>query len=72
MVNTERLKMAMKEKNITVKQAANAIGIDDATFYRRMQRQGEKLTVTEVGKLAELLSMDNDTMQSIFFEREPA
>lgn len=72
MVNIEKLKTAMKEKNITVKQASEAIGFDAATFYRRMQRHGEKLTVIEVEKLAALLSMDHETVQAVFFDKQTA
>ena len=66
MVNIERLKSAMRSKNITVEQASEHIGVNPATFYRRISREGEKFTVSEVGKLAELLDMDSSAMQDIF------
>lgn len=68
MVNIERLKGALRARNVTVEQASDAIGINPATFYRRLNRAGEKFTVSEVGKLAKLLNMNSKTMQSIFFD----
>ena len=38
-----KLKAALREKNITVADACTVIGIDPATFYRRMSRKGEKV-----------------------------
>ena len=72
MVNTEKLRAMMKEKNITVASAAKAMNMDDATFYRRMNTGGEKFTVGEVVKLAEVLNMEKATFQDIFFDEKLA
>ena len=69
MVNVDRLREEMKKKSITPDAAAEAMGIDVATYYRRMSRQGTKFTVEEVSKLSELLNLSAKTMQDIFFER---
>ena len=69
MVNIDKLRTAMRSRNITVEQAADHIGVNPVTFYRRINRDGEKFTVAEVEKLAELLGMDANTMQDIFFDR---
>lgn len=69
MVNLERLKDEMKKKSITPDVAADAMGIDVATYYRRMNRQGIKFTVEEVSKLSKLLDLSPQTMQDIFFEQ---
>ena len=69
MVNVERLKDEMKKRSITPDAAAAAMGIDVATYYRRLNRQGTKFTVEEVGKLSELLNLSPKVMQEIFFER---
>ena len=68
-VNVERLKDEMKKRSITPDAAATAMGIDVATYYRRLNRQGTKFTVEEVGKLSELLNLSPKVMQEIFFER---
>ena len=72
MVNTERLKTAMRDRHVTVEQASEHIGVNPATFYRRINRNGEKFTVEEVGKLANLLGMDANAMQDIFFDKQLA
>lgn len=69
MVNVERLREEMRKKSVTADAAAAAMGIDVATYYRRMNRQGTKFTVEEVSKLSELLNLSPNTMQEIFFER---
>ena len=69
MVNVDRLRDEMKKNGITPDAAATAMGIDVATYYRRMNRQGTKFTVEEVSRLSELLNLAPDTMQEIFFER---
>jgi DNA invertase Pin-like site-specific DNA recombinase len=68
-VNVERLREEMKNKSVSPDTAAAAMGIDVATYYRRMNRQGTKFTVEEVSKLSALLNLSPDTMQEIFFER---
>lgn len=68
MVNIERLKTAFQSRNITIEQAAKSIGVNPTTMYRRFNRNGEKFTVSEVERLAELLNMDAKAMQDIFFD----
>ena len=69
MVNVARLKKAIQDRNLTIEQASEHLGVNPATFYRRISHNGEKFTVKEVGKLAELLNLDFKTMQSIFFDK---
>ena len=72
MVNINRLREAMNQKSISMEDAAKAIGIGRATFYRRIEKAGTKFTVEEVDKLSKLLDMDSATMQDIFFDRQLA
>ena len=69
MVNVERLREEMRKRSISPDAAAAAMGIDVATYYRRMNRMGAKFTVEEVSKLSELLNLSSKAMQEIFFER---
>lgn len=59
----------MQSRNVTVEQASNAIGVNPATFYRRIGGNGAKFTVSEVDKLADLLDLRSKEMQSIFFDK---
>ena len=70
MVNVERLRDEMRKKAVSPEAAAAAMGVDVATYYRRMNRQGSKFTVEEVSRLCELLNLSSRAMQDIFFDRE--
>ena len=72
MVNVVMLQEALKAQSLSYEEVANAIGVDRATFYRRMQRAGTKFTVEEVSKLSALLHLSGQEMQDIFFDRELA
>lgn len=72
MVNVARLQDALKAHSISYEDAAKAIGVDRATFYRRLSKNGTKFTVEEVAKLSALLELSSQTMQDIFFDRELA
>ena len=72
MVNVVRLQEALKERSISYEDAARALGVDRATFYRRLSSKGSKFTVDEVGKLSALLGLTSKAMQDIFFDRELA
>lgn len=69
MVDTARLKGLIHDKGITMDKAAISIGINPATFYRKLNKNGVSFTVAEVGKLARLLDLDGATMERIFFQR---
>ena len=72
MVNVDRLTAALKACSIPIEKAADALGIDRATFYRRLQKQGTKFTVEEVAKLAEMLNLSSAELQEIFFDQQLA
>lgn len=72
MVNVTRLQSALRERSISYDEAAMAMGVDRATFYRRLSRNGAKFTVEEVAKLSALLNLTPQTMQDIFFDAELA
>lgn len=67
MTNTERLKNALKERHITIEQASKRLGVNPSTFYRKMSRDCDTFTVSEVGELAMLMNLDSKAMQDIFF-----
>lgn len=60
MINTQKIKAKMTEKNITQAQMAKRIGIDPSTFNRKINnKEGDNLTVKEVEKIMDILSIDN-------------
>ena len=72
MVNVSRLQEALRSRSISFDEAAKAMGVDRATFYRRISRNGAKFTVEEVERLSSLLGLTPESMQDIFFARELA
>lgn len=72
MVNVGLLQEAMKRRSITPEQAAEAMGVDRSTFYRRLNQAGAKFTVDEVSKLSAMLKLSAQDMQLIFFDRQLA
>lgn len=72
MVNVDRLREALAKEGVTVEQAAQAVGVDRATLYRRLAANGARFTLDEVEKLANLLNLSRTDMERIFFDRELA
>lgn len=71
-VNVKRLREAMLSQNLSIEMAAKALGIDRATFYRRMEQNGARFTVAEVAQLADMLNLSMEDKEGIFFDRELA
>jgi DNA-binding XRE family transcriptional regulator len=63
MVNTAKIKGLIVEREMTQAQVAQALGIADDTFYRKM-RAG-KFTTDEAYKLIQLLNIENPA--EVFF-----
>ena len=72
MVNVARLQDALREHSISYDEAATAMGIDRATFYRRLSRKGVKFTVEEVDKLTAWIGLTPQKMHEIFFDSKLA
>ena len=72
MVNVNKLQEALRARSVSIEAAAEALGIDRATFYRRLSRNGAKFTVEEVAKLSAMLHLSANDMQDIFFDAELA
>ena len=68
MVNLEKLREAMAKRAVTPEAAAETLGIDRSTFYRRLERNGAKFTVEEVANLSRLLKLSAREVNAIFFE----
>lgn len=66
MADMKKLKEVIKKKNLSVEFVAEKIGIDRATFYRKVNSNGEKFTVGEVNKMAEEIGMTSTEVVSIF------
>lgn len=67
MVNIDKLRGVIKEKRETIASVAKAIGINCATFYRKMNCGGDSFTIREVMAICDFLNLDANTAMSIFF-----
>ena len=67
MVDVEKLKKIIDESGQTVRNIAGKMGIDVSTLYRKLQKGGESFTIKEASQLTEVLSLDSEKAQKIFF-----
>ena len=69
MVNVKKLRAKMVEHDISVEELAIAMGVDRATLYRRLERDGESFTIKEADIIVRTLNLSCDEATSIFFNQ---
>lgn len=68
MVQTNKLKGRMRELNITQREAAEKLSIDESTFNRKLNnREGACFTISEANSLATLLDLSTSERGEYFF-----
>ena len=67
MVNLMRLKAEISKRGQTIEALSKAIGMDDSTFYRKMNAQGKTFTLEQVDAIKRALDLDSKTAEAIFF-----
>ena len=72
MVNIRKLKARMVEKDMSVDQLAEKIGVDRSTLYRRFADNGASFTIGEAMKIRFALDLNSDQAAEIFFASEMA
>lgn len=68
MVNVGLLKGKIRCAGMSVNDVAAQIGMNPATFYRKIAADGEKFTVGEVVEISQVLDLSIDDVNSIFFK----
>ena len=66
LVNVLKLKGKMVEKKINAEELAKRIGMDRATFYRRLSKSDD-FTIKEVDSIVRELGLTMDETNAIFF-----
>ncbi len=66
MFNQNLLKAKIIEKGISVIELCNELGICEATFYRKLSRDGD-FSRFEIKKIAERLCLSAEERNAIFF-----
>ena len=72
MVNVDMLRGRMVEHKINADKMAALIGVNRATFYRKLENAGEAFTVREVNVIAKALNLDLNELNAIFFSTDVA
>lgn len=70
-MNINKLKGKMVEHQKSTEELARAIGVSYATLLRRFN-EPETFTVSEVGKIADVLSLEISDIDAIFFANKLA
>ena len=65
-VDVLALEQAIKSANKGKGQLAREMNMDQATFYRKMNSNGEKFTVGEMHKLIDVLGMSRESAVAVF------
>ncbi|WP_315273923.1 helix-turn-helix domain-containing protein [Selenomonas sputigena] len=68
MVNINKLRGRMVEHEVNADKMASLLGINRATFYRKMENAGEAFTIREVSIIAETLKLNLAELNAIFFD----
>lgn len=67
MLNALKLKGKIVENNTSIPAVSAAIGIDTATFYRKLN--ANSFSISEADKIAEVLNLTGDEATAIFFSQ---
>lgn len=69
MVNVMKLKGKIIECGMSVAELANKIGVDKATLYRKLNSEGQKITIGEADSIAKALNLNSADLNAIFFSQ---
>ncbi len=69
MVNVNKLRGVLAERGLSVVSISHKIGIDKATFYRKLNGKGEMFTIREADLIVKELALTKDEAIAIFFNQ---
>lgn len=72
MVNINKLKGKIIEKQMTQEILASEIGINKSTLYRKFKSGGDSFEIWEVHKIVETLKLNDQEIKDIFFTSKGA
>lgn len=67
MVDVKGLKTLIKARGLSTEKLSEMIGMDDSTFYRKLNAEGKTFTIEQVDAMKNALSLDKETAEAIFF-----
>lgn len=71
-MNVNKLKGKIVEKQYTISKLADELGINRSTFYRKINKNGDTLTIKEVNMICKILELTNEEAIEIFFNKKVA
>ena len=69
MVNVNKLKAKMVELGTNVDELSEKIGMDRATFYRRLSADGQTFLIKEADAISKELGMTREEVNETFFSQ---
>lgn len=66
-VNVNKLRGKIVENGLNMSTLAIKLEIDRSTLYRKINSEGDKLTIKEANKIVEILNLDSEEAMAIFF-----
>lgn len=66
-MNVNKLRGKIVENGMSTGELAKRIGVDRSTLYRKMNNNGDGLTIKEVKLISEELNLSHDEAMAIFF-----
>ena len=67
-MNVNKLKGKIVENEMNITTLAKRMGVDRATLYRKINRDGETFTIKEVNLIVEILNLTTEEAMEIFFK----
>lgn len=67
MVNINKLRGKIIENGLSVKDLADNLEMDRSTLYRKMNNEGDTLTISDAEKISKILNLSLEEVNSIFF-----
>jgi DNA-binding phage protein len=67
-VNLNKLRGKIVENELNVSKLATSLGIDRSTLYRKLNEEGDKLTIKEANQIVDILHLSKEEAMSIFFK----
>lgn len=71
-INIKYLKNKLRLAGHTPDEAAKAMGMNRATYYRKLKAEGVKFTIEEMQRLINFLNLTNEEALIIFFNKTNA
>lgn len=67
MVNINKLRGKIVENGLSVKDLADKLEMDRSTLYRKMNSEGDTMTISDAEKISKILDLSLEEVNSIFF-----